>query len=219
MKTASLLISYLSPVALLGYSGLTTAVVIPRSDADTIANFGRIGICLSYFDQGPVDKELAPCKIFCPAQNPGSDPNAVGCKGPGIPRDQIDPSTVEKDDDGNEFTPGECVCDLSAAEAILDVVIEGLSQLDNVICAVIIQAIVTLLEDGLENVPAGASIAAIEKAVEGAKTFSENGLDALSYFGDYIGKACAISNFNFDLTGVFDQLTEQPDDLGRVRCD
>ncbi|KAI1781237.1 hypothetical protein F4818DRAFT_33257 [Hypoxylon cercidicola] len=212
MKVISLF-SYLS-LLLVGPVGLTSAAVLPRSDADTIANFGRIGICLSYFDAGPTEKELAPCKIFCPAQNPGSDPNAVGCKGPGIARDQIDPSVVDKDDDGNDFTPGECVCDLSAAGAILDVVIQGLAQLDNVICAVIITAVVTLVEEGLDALPGGASVNAATKAVEGAKTFVENGLDAASYFGDWIGKSCGISDFNFNLDDVFNGLTEAPDSLG-----
>lgn len=50
--------------------------------------------------------------------------------------------------------------------------------------------------------------------MEGAKTFAENGLDALDYFPDYVGKICDISDFNFDINGVFDQLTEQPDDIG-----
>ncbi|KAI0181255.1 hypothetical protein GGR52DRAFT_523529 [Hypoxylon sp. FL1284] len=214
MKITSAL-SYLSAIALVGPLGLASAAVLPRSDADTIANFGRIGICLAYFDAGPTDKELAPCKTFCPTQNPGMDPNAVGCKSPGIPRDQIDPSIVYKDDDGNEYTPGTCICDLSAAEAILDVVIQGLSQLDNVICAVIVQSIVTLLEDGIDAVPGGAAVNAVKKAVEGAKTFVENGLDAASFFGDYIGNACSISNFNFNEDDVFGDLSDQSDDLGK----
>lgn len=198
---------------LAGAIGLSSAAVLPRNDADTIANFGRIGICLSYFADGPTDKELAPCKTFCPTQNPGSDPNAVGCKGPGIPRDQIDPSIVEKDDDGNEFTPGTCVCDLSGATAILDVVIQGLAELDNVICAVILNAVVTLVEEGIDHVPGGSS-AAIGKAVEGAKTFVENGLDAVSYFSDWIGQTCNIHDFNFDLDDIFNGLVAEPDSLG-----
>lgn len=77
MKT-TLLSACLYTTVLVRLLGLTSAAVIPRSDADTIANFGRIGICLSYLGAGNTEKELAPCKIFCPAQNPGSDPNAVG---------------------------------------------------------------------------------------------------------------------------------------------
>ncbi|XXG96945.1 hypothetical protein Hte_003236 [Hypoxylon texense] len=213
MKTTSLF-SYLSPLILVGPIGWASAIVLPRSDADTIANFGRIGICLSYFGEGPTEKELAPCKIFCPTQNPNADPNAVGCKGPGIPRDQIDPSIVDKDDDGNEFTPGECICDLAAAGAILDVVIQGLSELDSVLCSVILSAIVTLIEEGLDKIPGGSSIKAIEKAVEGAKTFLENGLDAVSYFGNWIGGSCGISDFSFNLEDEFNGLVSQPDSLG-----
>ncbi|KAI1107434.1 hypothetical protein F4804DRAFT_297878 [Jackrogersella minutella] len=215
MKT-TLLLSYLSTTILIGTVVPIFAVVLPRSDADTIANFGRIGICLSYLAGGPTDKELAPCKIWCPTQDPGSDPNAVGCNGPNVPTDQLDPSTIQKDDDGNEFTPGTCVCDLSAASAILDIVIQALAQLDNVICAVILTAVTTLVEEGIDSVPGG-SIEAVEKAVEGAKTFVENGLDALSFFGDWIGQSCGVSNFNFDLDDVFDGLSDAPDSLGESK--
>lgn len=121
---------------------------------------------------------------------------------------------MDKDDDGNEFTPGECVCDLSAAGAILDVVIQGLSELDNVICAVILSAIVTLVEEGIDAVPGGSSITAIGKAVEGAKTFVENGLDAVSYFGNWIGQSCGVSDFSFNLDDTFNSLTAEPDSLG-----
>ncbi|OTB16269.1 hypothetical protein K445DRAFT_21907 [Daldinia sp. EC12] len=210
----TLLSSYLSATILVGLLGSSSAAVLPRSDADTIANFGRIGICLSYLGAGNTEKELAPCKVWCPTQNPGSDPNAVGCKGPDVPRDKLDPSTIDKDDDGNEFTPGECICDLSAAGAILDVVIQALSQLDNVICAVVLSAVTTLVEEGLDALPGGASITAAQKAVEGAKTFVENGLDAVSFFSDWIGKSCGVSDFNFNLDDIFQGLSEAPDSLG-----
>ncbi|KAI8957946.1 hypothetical protein F5Y11DRAFT_62453 [Daldinia sp. FL1419] len=206
--------SYLLTTSLVGLLGSSSAAVLPRSDADTIANFGRIGICLSYLGAGDPQKELAPCKIWCPTQNPNSDPGAVGCKGPDVPTDKLDPSTIDKDDDGNEFTPGECICDLSVAGAILDVVIEALSQLDNVICAVVLTAVTTLVEEGLDALPGGASVTAAEKAVEGAKTFVENGLDAVSYFGDWIGQSCGISDFNFNLDDVFQGLSDASDEIG-----
>ncbi|OTA52519.1 hypothetical protein K449DRAFT_440698 [Hypoxylon sp. EC38] len=213
MKT-SMLFSYLSTVILIGTDVSNAAALLPRSDADTIASFGRQGLCLSYFGAGPTDKELAPCKIFCPTQDPNSDPNAVGCKGPGIAQDQLDPSTVFKDDDGNAYTPGTCVCDLSAAGAFLDVVIQALSELDNVLCAVVLSAITTLVEAGLSAVPGATAVQAAKKAVEGAKTFSENGLDAVSYFGTWIGNSCGISDFNFNLEDTFTSLTTQPDSVG-----
>ncbi|KAI2631820.1 hypothetical protein GGR54DRAFT_581125 [Hypoxylon sp. NC1633] len=202
----NMLFSYLSSAVLLGAVSPAAATVLPRDDASTIANFGRIGICLSYFGAGSTQMELAPCTIFCPAQNPGSDPNAVGCKGPGIDLDKIDKSIIFKDDDGFPYTPGECECDLSAAKAVLDVVIQGLGQLDNVLCAVVLSAVVTLVEQGLDAVPGGASIEAVAKAVEGAKTFVENGLDAASFFGDWIGDSCGIHDFSFNLDDIFNGL-------------
>lgn len=75
-------VTQLLSTVLLGSFSPVSALVLPRDDASTIANFGRIGICLSYFGAGDTQKELAPCSIFCPAQNPGSDPNAVGVCAP-----------------------------------------------------------------------------------------------------------------------------------------
>ncbi|KAI1460953.1 hypothetical protein F4805DRAFT_416119 [Annulohypoxylon moriforme] len=216
MKFSSLF-SPLSTILLLGTTNPIYAAVVPRDDASTIANFGRIGICMSYFTTGPLDKELAPCKTWCPTQNANQDPNAVGCQGPGVPQSQIDPSTIQKDDDGNVWTPGTCVCNLPVAGAILDVVIQGLSQLDNVICAVMLTAVVTLVEEGIDKVPGGSSIEAVKKAVEGAKTFVENGLDAVSFFGDWIGKSCNVSDFNFSLDDIFDGLSGEPDSLGESK--
>ncbi|KAI1139979.1 hypothetical protein F5Y05DRAFT_337695 [Hypoxylon sp. FL0543] len=211
---ATLLLSYLPTIILVGTKGSNAGAVLPRSDADTIASFGRQGLCLSYFSTGPTDKELAPCKIFCPTQDPNQDPNGVGCKGPGIDQDKLDPSTIFKDDDGNEYTPGTCVCDLSAAEAFLDVVIQALAKLDEVLCAVILSAITTIIEIGIDFVPGGAETEAVKKAVEGAKTFVENGLDAASFFGNWIGDSCGISDFSFNLQDAFDGLSVEPDSLG-----
>ncbi|KAI1373844.1 hypothetical protein F4677DRAFT_428431 [Hypoxylon crocopeplum] len=216
MKPTSVL-SNLSAFVLVGTIGSSTAAVLPRNDADTIANFGRIGICMSYFGAGDTQKELAPCSTWCPTQDPNSDPNGVGCKGPGVPQDQIDPSVIEKDDDGNLWTAGTCVCKLEIAEAIIDVVIQALSQLDNVLCAVVLTAVTTLVEQGLDAVPGGASIAAVEKAVEGAKTFAENGLDAVSFFGDWIGGSCNIHDFSFNLDDIFQGLTDASDAIGESK--
>ncbi|KAI0882590.1 uncharacterized protein GGS22DRAFT_46646 [Annulohypoxylon maeteangense] len=216
MKTTSFF-SPLSTILLLGAIYPTYAAVLPRDDASTITNFGRIGICMSYLGAGPLDKELAPCKTWCPTQNANQDPNAVGCQGPNIPQDQLDPSTIEKDDDGNLWTSGTCVCDLPLAGAIIDVVIQGLSKLDNVICAVMLSAVVTLVEEGIDKVPGGSSVQAVQKAVEGAKTFIENGLDAVSFFGDWIGKSCGVSDFNFNLDDIFDGLSGEPDSLGESK--
>ncbi|KAI1091489.1 hypothetical protein F5B19DRAFT_263676 [Rostrohypoxylon terebratum] len=214
MKTTSLF-SSLTATLLLGAVSPINAAVLPRDDASTIANFGRIGICMSYFTNGPLDKELAPCKTWCPTQNANQDPNAVGCQSPGVPVNQIDPSTVQKDDNGNLWTPGTCVCSLPVANALLDIVIQALSELDDVICAVMVSAVVTLVEEGLDHLPGGTrTLDAVKKAVKGAKTFAENGLDAKSYFDDWIGAACMISNFDFDLDDIFSGLEQQPDSLG-----
>ncbi|KAI5862436.1 hypothetical protein GGS23DRAFT_100165 [Durotheca rogersii] len=205
------------PILLAGMAGMTSAAVLPRSDADDIAIYGRIGICFSYFADGNIQKELAPCSVWCPTQNPDSDPNAVGCKGPGISREKIDRSIVFKDDDGKEYTPGECICDLEGASVILAVVLKALSELDEVLCGVVLSAITTLVEVGLSALPGGAPGTAARRAVESAKTFAENGLDAASYFDSWIGAVCGIPNFAFNIDDVFQGLNNAPDSLGRSR--
>ncbi|OTB04231.1 hypothetical protein M426DRAFT_11854 [Hypoxylon sp. CI-4A] len=207
--------SLFSTITLVGSIGTSFAAVLPRNDADTITNFGRIGICMSYFGAGPTDKELAPCKTFCPIEDPGSDPNGVGCKGPGTDQADTDPSIVHPDDDGNLWTPGTCVCDVATvAQPFVDVIVQALSKLDEVICAAVISAFGTIASEGIDAISGGSS-KAFMKAVEAAKTFSENGLDSTSFFTDFIGASCGISDFNFSLDDVFDQLLDAPDSAGK----
>ena len=64
------------------------------------------------------------------------------------------------------------------------------------------------MEFGVEFIPEGAGARA---AVQGAKTFAENGLEASSFFGDWVGPACRRPDWNFDLFGA---LLNQPDSVG-----
>jgi len=96
----------------------------------------------------------------------------------------------------------------------MDVVIDGLSELDKVICLSMLSAFDVIVQVGISAVPAGALGNAARAAVQGAKTFAENGLDAASFFGSWIGPTCGIPNFSFDLLGMFAGLVAAPDSVG-----
>lgn len=89
----------------------------------------------------------------------------------------LDPSTIFKDQSGYEYTPGTCFCSAGLATALFDIIAQGLSQLDNVICAVMVSAFESVIEIGLDLTPeawvekAGKTAAedAIKAAVKGAK--------------------------------------------------
>lgn len=99
------------------------------------------------------------------------------CQGPTIATSDLDPSTIFKDQAGYEYTPGTCFCNAGLATALFDIIAQGLSQLDNVICAVMVSAFESVVEIGLDMTPeawvekAGQSAAedAIKAAVQGAK--------------------------------------------------
>ncbi|KAK2001710.1 hypothetical protein LX36DRAFT_708408 [Colletotrichum falcatum] len=51
---------------------------------------------------------------------------------------------------------------------------------------------------------------AIKAAVQGAKSFYENGEEAASFSGNWIGPSCGIPDFGFDLSMVFDPSRQGP---------
>jgi hypothetical protein len=127
---------------------------------------------------------------------------------------KIDPRIIYRDGDNNRYTPGKCQCSCDLCEAILNPAIEALSQLDHIICAVMVSAFTTIAEVGLEFVPGGQVSAAVRAAVLGAKLFTENGLDAALFFGDWVGDACGVKDWSFDLMSVFGPLADAPDSMG-----
>lgn len=93
----------------------------------------------------------------------------------------------------------------------MDIVIEGLGQIDKVLCSTMLSALTTAAEIALTGIfPAGA---AAKAAVRGAKTFAENGLDAVS-FGGWVGSACGLPDFHFDIFDAFTGLVGLPDSEG-----
>ncbi|KAH7393076.1 hypothetical protein BKA66DRAFT_439188 [Pyrenochaeta sp. MPI-SDFR-AT-0127] len=124
-------------------------------------------------------------------------------------------SQIKRDDAGDPWVVCECKCSNPDVEGIVipifEIVAEGLSHLDNIICAVMLEAFKTILDVGIMLVPGGAPVNAAMKAVQGAKSFVENGMEAADFFGNWVGKACGVPEWNFDLWGA---LIGAPDSMG-----
>ncbi|KAF4880726.1 hypothetical protein CGCSCA1_v000668 [Colletotrichum siamense] len=60
----------------------------------------------------------------------------------------------------------------------------------------------SILDVGISFTPTGDFLKAAKAAVQGAKTFSENGLEVGSFFGNWVGPACGKQDWNFDVEGV-----------------
>ncbi|CAI4216004.1 unnamed protein product [Parascedosporium putredinis] len=150
-----------------------------QPDYQTIAAWETTGSCFSYFELLDPERSARPCR-----------------------KEDLDQSIDWQDDDGNDFTPGVCICDGigEVAEVISDIVIEALQQMDEVFCAVCLSAFDTIIQTGILAIPGA------------AKTFLENGGEAADFFGGWVGKTCNLPDWNFDLLGmVFGVLKDAPD--------
>ena len=107
------------------------------------------------------------------------------------------------------------MCECEFCEKIAEIVIEGLAQLDNIICAVMLSSFKAILDVGLAFVPGGQAPTAVKAAVQGAKSFHQNGEEAASFFGDWVGPACGVPDFHFDISMVFGELLGAPDSMSR----
>lgn len=88
---------------------------------------------------------------------------------------------------------------------------QGLEKIDNVICAIWVEAFKDVLEVGINFIPGGEVLTVAGRAVQGAKTFAENGLEAADFFDNWVGSACGLPDWNFDL---WTALLGGPDSLG-----
>ncbi|KAI9045190.1 uncharacterized protein KD926_009604 [Aspergillus affinis] len=199
------------PLLLLG--GLLPAVNGQNSDKEVLAHFATQGWCYVYVEGGDMELGSSPCKTWCP-EHEGNE--GMGCHTPVVDFDDVDPSLFGRDDEGNKYIPGNCVCGTPEDYLpLIEPVIEALSMLDNIICAVFLSSLETVAEIGINAVPGGAAINGVRRAVEGAKTFVDNSLDAANFFDNWIGKACDVPDWNFDLMGsIFGNLNDATDDFG-----
>ncbi|OHF01134.1 hypothetical protein CORC01_03448 [Colletotrichum orchidophilum] len=74
-----------------------------------------------------------------------------------------------------------------------------------------LEAFQSIIDVGINFIPGGAALNGARAAIQGAKTFAENGLEAASFFGDWVGPACGVHDWNFDLFGA---LIDAPDSMG-----
>ncbi|KAF4914522.1 hypothetical protein CGCVW01_v010610 [Colletotrichum viniferum] len=214
MRSIQLLLLFLSSSFVVAAIATSSLPFERREDNDKsyIAAFESSGQCFHYLtEKKNVEKSKAPCKVYCRGQ--GGKEGNYGCDGSAfedIPLNKIQPQY--RDNDGNIWTPGKCVCNFELAEAILDVVMEGLADLDKYICLGMLEAFNSILTYGISFTPTGAVAQGAKAAVQGAKTFFENGLEASSFFGNWVGPACGVNDWQFDLFGA---LLNMPDSMGR----
>lgn len=71
-----------------------------------------------------------------------------------------------------------------------------------------------IIQVRISAVPVKALRNTARAAVQGVKTFTENGLDAASFFNNWIKLTYNIPNFNFDLLNIFAGLITTPDSMG-----
>ncbi|KAL0942312.1 uncharacterized protein CTRU02_200198 [Colletotrichum truncatum] len=181
-----------------------------------IAFMAEEGQCINYIDPSPNDG-LEPCRIWCKAK--GQPEDSVGCHSSHIP---VPDGSYPTDRDGYKWQPGDCFCAEEIepiAEAFITPVLEALSKLDEVICAVFTQAVVNSIEIGFALVPgvgqaATAARQATKLAVEGAKSFAENGLGPAAYFDDWVSKSCGLDKIDLAYDDTFNALVGAPDSVG-----
>lgn len=127
---------------------------------------------------------------------------------------------VVKDLDGFYYIPSKCECSNPTVEAftkeVFEVVAKGLSVLDNLLCTLVLKAIMTIVEEGISFIPVGGQVfRGFTTAVKAAKSFAENAGSALDLFQGWIEPVCGMPGAQkFDPADTFKQLVETPDEFG-----
>ncbi|KAF3492377.1 uncharacterized protein GIQ15_01894 [Arthroderma uncinatum] len=187
---------------------------IHQPDHQTIASWEKKGWCYAYLGAWNSEKSLAPCKHYCKGGNSKDGPNDLSCKLVGISaKDVAKQGFLYTDDDGKEFVPGECECNLAWLGDLVLKTLEGLEKLDDILCGVFATTIDIILEVALSATPVG-QLKRIGTFIKGAKTFAENGLGVADFFGGWITPVCG-KDWNKEVEPtVFEVLAHAPDDLG-----
>ncbi|KAI3325508.1 hypothetical protein HD806DRAFT_490497 [Xylariaceae sp. AK1471] len=76
-----------------------------------------------------------------------------------------------------------------------------------------LSAFKAVVDIGLLFVPGGQASFGVKAAVQGAKSFYENGEEAASFFGNWIDPACGVPDFDFDITQVYAAFVGAPDSM------
>lgn len=172
-------------------STLLPGAFAQEEDSQVAAHYEQTGQCAYYFQKQAKKTALSQACIKYCENNGGhgySECDLSVYKDIDIMND-LDKSLIQTDDDGDLWVPTKCKCENKDVEgitnAILDIVVEALEQLDNIICAVMVSAFKSILEVGIMFVPGGQVTGAM-RAVQGAKSFVENGLEAADFFGNWV---------------------------------
>lgn len=176
---------------LLACSIILPGVLAQEKDSEVAASYESTGSCAYYF-QNPTKK--APlsqtCIKYCDTHGGHGFSECDWSPYANVDFTKIDQSTIEKDEAGELWVPCRCKCEDPNVEGIateiMNIVIEGLKEIDHVICAVMLESFKTIIEIGIDAIPGGAEATAAARAVEGAKTFFENGLTAADFFGNWV---------------------------------
>jgi hypothetical protein len=134
---------------LLSSTLLAPTAVAQESDSEVAASWTEQGVCAYFYEKPGAWKTLAEtCVKYC--ENNGghgySECDHTPYAGMDLPNG-VDQSTISQDDTGDVYVPCLCKCDNPDVEgivtAIVDIVIEGLSHLDEIICGVFMTAMVS----------------------------------------------------------------------------
>lgn len=131
---------------------------------------------------------------------------------------KMPPPKQAGDSERDFYYGGKCICmDLikSAAEAFLNMILEGLEELDPVVCAAMLQALTKVPEVVPSPGQTGSVVRmATEAAVTSAKTIAENSPSPSNLFDGWIETRCGIDKIPLNYNSTFNELVDQPDSVG-----
>jgi hypothetical protein len=191
-----------------------------KSYNENMAHFATTGDCRYYYEHDFDDGQVANCKKFCFGdKDPGG--NAYGCQG--INHNDTHIIYDFTDFRGKHWGLGACTCSIPIANALAEIVMDGLIQafkaiemILNVACRILLEILQKVVDIGLSAIPGGKAVSeagkVAQKAVEAAKTIYENGMDAAGFSS--WGKAiCPSTPFDDILDKVFDPLSAVVDEI------
>ena len=88
---------------------------------------------------------------------------------------------------------------------------QGLERIDNLSCADWTKALEDIRGGGIDSIPGSQLLTVVGLAVQGAKTFAENGLGTAEFFDNWVGSTCGVPDWSFEL---WIALLVAPDSLG-----
>ncbi|KAH0355889.1 hypothetical protein KCU83_g1508, partial [Aureobasidium melanogenum] len=185
----------------------------------TTASFTEQGLCFHYFAERP-SWYPDPCINYC--KNHGGH-RYDGCNVTSYENfdfENGDKSIISTDDNGFRWVPAPCECSNpdveKVATSLLDTVTQGLERTDTINCAMWHKVFNQILESGMKSVYGKELLNVAGQAIQGAKTFAENGLQAVNFFEDWVGQTCGVPYWDDNL---WTALLGEPDSLGRsVGC-